>query len=120
MRAAGCGRRTHLARVDALARRGDRRLVLRLEDDVDDLEDGAVAHLVRHDAAVLRVALREQPRPARLHHARLLRRAEHGGALLLLLLLKLALELLLDPRRLGRHGGCDESVGKATRQRGAG
>ena len=27
-----------------------------------------------------------------------------------LLLLKLALELLLDPRRLGRHGGCDESV----------
>ena len=100
-------------------------LVLRLEHHVDDLEDLAVTDLVGDDAAILRVALREQARAARRHHARLLRRArEHRAAVLLLLLLRqLILELLLDPLRLRRDGGCEASANGASvslRRRGQG
>ena len=68
----------YLASVDALARRRERRLVLRLEDDVHDLEDRAIANLVRLDAAVLRVALREHARRAGRDHVGR-RRADHGA-----------------------------------------
>ena len=62
----------HLARVDALARRRERRLVLGLEDHVDDLEDAAVADVVGHNLAVGWVAAGEQAaaRAACGHHLR--------------------------------------------------
>ena len=61
---------SHLAGVDALARRRERRLVLRLEHDVHNLEDGAIASVLRHDLAVSRVAAGEHARRAGGHHVR--------------------------------------------------
>lgn len=66
-------RRSNLASVDAFARRRERRLVLRLEHHVHDLEDSAVARIVWDNLAILRVALREEA--ARGDHGRI-RRAE--------------------------------------------
>mmetsp|Transcript_62047 Transcript_62047/g.164611 ORF Transcript_62047/g.164611 Transcript_62047/m.164611 type:complete len:308 (+) Transcript_62047:1128-2051(+) len=53
-------RHVGLAGVDALARRRQRRLVLRLEHDVDHLEHLAVSDILRHDLAVVRVGLGEE------------------------------------------------------------
>ena len=67
----------HLSGVDALARRREARLVLRLENDVDHLEHGTLTDLIGHDTPVVGVGLGKEARAGGDHVGRW--RANHGA-----------------------------------------